>query len=84
MPAFVLPWGLSAAAQLLGRIKPKHFELIQELIAHEAEAHPERPGWQKLEKVAERLKEHIGARNGHTLRTLVQIAYTVMKLKGVL
>lgn len=82
MPA--VPIMLSVAARILGGITSDQFQLILRWIEFEARQNPERNGFDKAQRIIDRVREHVGNRDNHVLRTVVQIAYTVAKLKNII
>jgi hypothetical protein len=81
MPA--VPIMLSVAARFLGGLTSDQFQLVLRWVEAEAKQDPAENGFDKAARVIERLRTIIGNKDNHVLRTVVQIAYTVAKLKGM-
>jgi hypothetical protein len=75
---------LSLGARLLGRLKQRHFQMVLDWVEVEASKRPDSPGWQKADRVAERFRAVFEGRDGHVIRTVIQIAYSILKARGVI
>ena len=80
-----LPILLSVAARILGGLTSERFDLVLRWIESEAAEHPDSPGWQKAERVMERVQALVGkAKDKHIIRTVVQLAFQVARIKKLI
>lgn len=80
----LLPILIQLVVRQLGKITATDVDRIVQWIKAQHELHPEKQGWEKADTLVQRFTEFFGRRDGHVARTVIQLAYSLAKLKGVI
>lgn len=77
----MIPSLLILAARLLGQIKREHVLMIFAWIDQQARI-PGKEGWRKMDAVIDRFRARIGDRERYIIQTVIQMLFTVVRMKG--